>query len=187
MVSRICTLLIVSLIVAGMWQVAEASRIYAKAWLAHFLLEDAWHRTLDGETRARPWPWADTWPVAELALPRLEQTQIILAGDSGRTLAFGPGLQEKHQISESASVKVISAHRDTHFNFLKHVVVGDKIELTMPDKKVSYTVVEQGVVDQRFFLSDLTRDDELLLLVTCYPFDTIQAGTDERYVVVATK
>ena len=39
----------------------------------------------------KPWSWADTWPVARIAVPRLGRHAIALAGSSGQALAFGPG------------------------------------------------------------------------------------------------
>ena len=47
----------------------EAPWIPAKARLAQSLLEQAWSRTIQGESDARPWPWADTTPVGVLEVP----------------------------------------------------------------------------------------------------------------------
>ena len=55
-----------ALIALGGWQVAGGVWIHAKAVLAQILLERAWQQTRDGGERVRPWPWADTWPVARL-------------------------------------------------------------------------------------------------------------------------
>ena len=84
-------LLLVGLVIAGSWQVMQGLYIHAKAMLAQELLEYAWKQTQQGESRATPWPWADTWPVARLSVPSQNISLIVLAGDSGRTLAFGPG------------------------------------------------------------------------------------------------
>ena len=54
----------VLLVAAGAWQLSDGLWIQAKAWLARGLIAHAWSRTLQGEARAKPWPWADTWPVA---------------------------------------------------------------------------------------------------------------------------
>ena len=77
---------------AGLWQLGAAGAIHAKAWLAQGLLQRAWAATLSGTAAVRPWPWADTHPVARLQVPALGVDQIVLADASGRTLAFGPGL-----------------------------------------------------------------------------------------------
>jgi sortase A len=40
----------------------------------------------------KPWPWADTWPVARIAVPRLSVQAVVLAESSGQALAFAGGL-----------------------------------------------------------------------------------------------
>lgn len=75
------------LLVVGVWQIGEGSWIYAKARFAQYLLERAWSRTQDGETAVKPWPWADTYPVARLRAPSLHIDVIALNGAYGRTLA----------------------------------------------------------------------------------------------------
>ena len=106
----------------------EASRA-AKAALAQTLMERAWHRVQAGEAAARPWPWADTSPVALLEIPRLELRQLVLEGASGRNLAFGPATVTP---IESRDL-VLSGHRDTHFEALEEIQPGDHILLTRPD------------------------------------------------------
>ena len=73
----------VALLAAGFW-------LPAKAELAQHLLNRAWNRTTEGDAAAKPWPWADTHPVARLALPGSGEPLTVLAGASGRNLAFAP-------------------------------------------------------------------------------------------------
>ncbi len=62
------------LLLSGSWQLAGGLWIDAKALLAQRLISVAWERTLiAGEAGVKPWPWADTWPVARLQVPRLQQ------------------------------------------------------------------------------------------------------------------
>ena len=77
--------LAVALLAAGFW-------LPAKAELAQQLLNRAWQRTTLGDTMAKPWPWADTHPVARLMLPNSDEPLTVLAGASGRNLAFAPAL-----------------------------------------------------------------------------------------------
>ena len=58
--------------VTGMWQLGTGALIVAKAHAATFLISDAWSITLDRNTISKPWPWADTWPVAELTIPSID-------------------------------------------------------------------------------------------------------------------
>ena len=78
----------------GAWQLAAGVGIEAKAWLGQMLIRDAWAKTIETGGRHAPWPWADTAPVARLEVPRHETDLIVLAGATGRTIAWGPGHQD---------------------------------------------------------------------------------------------
>src|SRR5688572_1545522 len=54
---------------AGLWQFGQGIYIHLKARLAQYLIADAWRKTLTGARAVKPWPWADTWPVARLEAP----------------------------------------------------------------------------------------------------------------------
>ena len=73
------------------WELGHALWIHVKARLAQTLLHRAWERTIAGETHVKPWPWADTWPVARLRVPAHGIDLVVLDGMTGRTLAFAPG------------------------------------------------------------------------------------------------
>ena len=68
------------LLALGLWQLGGAAVIHGKAWLAQRLLERAWAVTLAGGGPVKPWPWADTWPVARLKVPALDVDLFVLAG-----------------------------------------------------------------------------------------------------------
>jgi len=183
---------VVALAVFGGWQLASGAWVHAKAELAQHLLESAWEQTqaMGGAAAVRPWPWADTWPVARLHFPRLGASFIVLAGDSGSSLAFGPGHNGATAPPGRPGTSVISGHRDTHFSGLGRLRVGDCVEVERPDGiRVVYRIAALEVAD--------TRRDRLaagavpgalppsLALVTCWPFDAIQPGGPLRYVVSA--
>ena len=178
--------LLVCLLAIGLWQIGEGSWIYAKAGLAQHLLQRAWSRTLAGETNSKPWPWADTWPVARLVVPSQHIDQIVLEGAYGRTLAFGPGHVESAGPIGTSGIIILTGHRDTHFSFLQQLEQSDVIELeTATGIRRRYRVTETRIADSRNASIDMTQDQPRLLLVTCYPFDAIQAGGPFRYVVTA--
>ena len=81
------TALIIGLL--GAWQIASGGWIYAKAALAKGMIADAWTETLSTGIKIKPWPWADTWPVAKLRSPTHKRDITVLAGAQGTTLAFG--------------------------------------------------------------------------------------------------
>lgn len=180
---RACVLVLAAI---GLWQLGAGLHIYAKAWLAQQLIAASWAQTLDGAREVRPWPWADTWPIARLQVPSADADLYVLADASGRSLAFGPGLLSESAAPGTIGNTIIAAHRDTHFNFLRHTPLGAEVVLqTANGRAHRYRIVAAHVIDVRF--EDLALDAErpTLSLVTCYPFDAVVPGGPLRYVVVA--
>src|SRR6202521_4634000 len=135
------------LALAGLVLFGQGAYIHAKALLAQVLLERAFSETIASGREVKPWSWADTWPVARIEVPRIGASAIVLAGSSGQALAFGPGHVELSSEAGEPGVAVYSAHRDTHFRFLKDVVVGDAIDVTRRDGRTfRYRVDGSAVV-----------------------------------------
>jgi sortase A len=171
---------------AGLVLFGHAGFIHAKALLAQYLLERSWAQRLDGAAPAvaKPWPWADTVPVARLQVARLDIDRIVLSGASGRTLAFGPAHLAGTAEPGAPGHGVVAGHRDTHFAFLRELVVGDEIRLQSSDGAWHrYRVTGHTVVDARVARIDRTPDRRVLTLVTCYPFDALVPGGSLRYAV----
>ena len=174
------------LLVAAVSFFGKGVWIYAKASLAQVLLRRAWARTVQGGKEVRPWPWADTWPVARLRAPAAGQDFIVLAGASGRTLAFGPGHLDGTARPGQPGNCVLSAHRDTQFAFLRKLERGDRLEIETPEgRRHVYRVFDRRVAHKRQtgILEDTP--EPTLTLVTCYPFDAVAPGGPLRYVVQA--
>jgi sortase A len=180
---KIRTLIILLIAGLGFWQTGSGAWIHAKAQLAQVLLERAWEKTLAGDAQARPWPWADTWPVARLRIPSRGVDVIVLQGDSGRSLAFAPGMAAGSALPGQAGTTLISAHRDTHFKNIADIQPGEQIEIETTHGSWTYRVLYSDVVDARH--SGITSDplhDELVL-VTCYPFEALVHGGPFRLVI----
>jgi sortase A len=169
----------------GVWQLGSAGWIYSKAYLARFLINDAWQATLVNNSISKPWSWADTWPVAEISVPAIGLNEIVLSGDSGEALAFGPGLSNAGASFDSAEVKLISAHRDTHFRKLEYIAARDEIYIATPAGKKAYRVTGIKIVDSRIYRVDPLAARYDLVLATCYPFNAMMAGGHERFIVEA--
>ena len=179
--------LMACLLLAGTQQLAGAGIIKAKAHLAPHLIGRAWHDTLAaGGVPIRPWPWADTWPVARLRVPALGEDLLVLAGDSGNALAFGPGHALASAQLGSSGLAVVAGHRDTHFSFLRRVHPGVEVQLELPEGSVRYyRVTGVRIANAQRELLWAAQGRERLLLVTCFPFDGLRAGGPLRYVVEA--
>ena len=186
MTPPVLVMLIACLLAVGAWQIGEGSWIYAKARFAQYLLQRAWSRTLAGETVIKPWPWADTWPVARLMVPSKNIDLIVLNGAYGRTLAFGPGYAESSALPGSVGTTILTGHRDTHFSFLKRLTRQDEIVIeTATGRRLRYVVSESRIVDSRSGTITLDPSQTRLVLVTCYPFDSIMSRGPLRYILVA--
>ncbi len=164
-----------------MSQLGSGLYIQLKAALAQELIAAAWE---DEDRDAKPWPWADTHPVARLELPAHDADLYVLAGRQGNALAFGPGLDRTSSPPGAPGVSVIGGHRDTHFAFLQHVEPGDELRLTGKDgRQFDYRVTETRIADIR--RGPLRTAGDGVVLVTCFPFDSLDAGGPLRYLVVA--
>lgn len=178
--------ILATLTLLGLVTVAYGAYIPVKAAVAQRLLQRAWAQTLADGGAHKPWPWADTHPVARLRLPAHDVDLIALAGATGSSLAFGPGHVSHSGAPGSRDTVVFGGHRDTHFRFLRKVATGDLIELHLRDGDVAYYRIEHTqIADIGTTELHLAPDSDTLALVTCYPFDAPRAGSNERYVVSA--
>jgi len=181
-------MLLVGLLSVSAWQATEAAYIHAKAWLAQRLITSAWNQSRASGLGVRPWPWADTYPVASIEAPRHGTRLVILSGASGRTLAFGPGHVAGTPLPGEDGNSVVSGHRDTHFAFLRELARGDALMVRAADGSVTrYVVSAIEVVHRKDMRVLMDAGDNRLTLVTCFPFDSAMPGGPLRYVVVATR
>lgn len=196
-------LLCIALLLGG-----KGAWIHMKAILAQHLIAQAWQGQLADGSIKKPWPWADTWPVARLKFTRGDIDQYVLAGARGNSLAFGPGKvietnntkspsrPSEYNLGNSSMTKnptitkgtidelqgVVAGHRDTHFKFLKNLQLDDVIEMQAADGHWKSFRVSKTAVHhiERDYMNILPQQ---LLLVTCYPFSSLGADGPLRYVV----
>lgn len=175
----------------GIYQFSGGLYIFAKAELAQYLIAHAWHKTLESAQQHKPWPWADTSPVAELIIK--DKNWYVLAGASGRNLAFAPTHVSSTPKPGQIGNSVIIGHRDTHFNSLKKLKKGDIIEVKTKLKRQQFKVAMLRIADysqleylQSNTINDTFEDEQSsLTLITCYPFDSVLPNPIHRYIVRA--
>jgi sortase A len=164
----------------------RAAWIIVKAHLAQHLVRAAWEESRAEARDVRPWPWADTYPVARLRVLSRRVDLFVLDGASGRTLAFGPGHVSGTPLPGERGNSVVAGHRDTHFAFLRRLVPGDALDVETRDGRTRRFVVSATrVVDRKELSVVADAGDTRLTLVTCYPFFAPVAGGPLRYVVTA--
>lgn len=180
--------LLLSLAALGSALVLHGAYIPAKAQLAQVLLERAWHAARLGAASPRAWPWADHTPVARLLSEQHGVDLLVLSGAQGNTLAFAPGHVDGTSLPGAAGNAAVGGHRDTHFQFLQHVAVGEALVVQTRDgERVAYRVVETAVVDEHDTRALAQMPGRALTLITCWPFDAVVAGGPLRYVVRAVE
>jgi sortase A len=175
----------------GVYQFSCGFYIFAKAELAQYLIADAWHKNLQSDEQHKPWPWADTHPIAELIIK--DKSWYVLAGASPRNLAFAPTHINSTPRPGEKGNSVIVGHRDTQFNSLKRLQKGDLIEVKTQHKRQQFkvTTLRIAVHSELNYIQSENNNDAFdidqssLTLVTCYPFDSVLPNPIHRYVVRA--
>lgn len=175
--------LVLLLVGTGLWM--KGSYIYLKAELGQYLINRAWQQSLVTGKEYKPWFWADTWPLARMEVPSQGIRQVVLAGDSGQALAFGPGHTSVSAQPGADGVVVISGHRDTHFRFLQYLELNDTIILQNWERqRTVYRVSSMQVVDKDALIAT-NNNVRNLMLVTCWPFDSSGPNSQHRFIVHA--
>ena len=172
------------LLLVGLGLLLQGYWIPLKAELAKVLLSYSWEQSQTSGNIVRPWPWADTWPVGRLMCARLGIDIIVLEGESGASLAFGPGhFLRSGEIGGDAHT-IIAGHRDTSFAFLEHLQSGDILVLESKHGIRSYRIENIQVLQSKTLNLDPSAPGRLSL-ITCYPFHALLPNTPLRYVVTA--
>jgi sortase A len=175
----------------GVYQFSGGFYIFVKAELAQHLIAHAWQQSLQSDEQHKPWPWADTHPVAELIIK--DKNWYVLAGASGRNLAFAPTHVSSTPKPGERGNSVIVGHRDTQFNSLKKLKKGDLIEVKTKHMRQQFTVTMLRIalhsqleyVQNEVYNTSFNVDQSSLTLITCYPFDSVLPNPTHRYVVRA--
>jgi len=162
---------------------AASGYIHAKAELAQYLIKDAWTDSLSTGKNVPPWSWADTYPVAKMTVAG--QSLYILAGASGRVLAFGPGHISATVLPGETGNAVITGHRDTHFAVLEQVNIGDMIETQTGRQKNRFRITEIRIAHESQVQVTADSENKILTLITCYPFNGVDPNPEMRYIVRA--
>ncbi|PKI12635.1 class GN sortase [Colwellia sp. 12G3] len=191
-------IILLSLIVIACLLLIKPSYLYAKSVLAQVLLKHAWQESQheyqqeiqpqhqEKDQRNRPWHWADSYPVAKLTYKKKNVSWIIMAGMTGRAMAFAPTWLEDSAKPNQYGNTVISAHNDSHFNVLENSDVGEEFLLEDPQGQIlSYRVMTIDIVSQYDISSYLFQDETMITLITCYPFKVTNKAKTQRLVIQA--
>ena len=158
-----------------------------KASRAQRLLRRAWAATQAEGVPVKPWPWADTWPIARLSMPdrgirpdRPRRRERALDG-------VRPGSGRGHR-----AARHLGQHGPERAP--RHPVPLPRGASPPATSFASRTRAARGTTTRSETRSSSAReaveilwdtDNSLLTLVTCYPFDALVPGSPLRYVVRA--
>ena len=161
---------------AGACLTARAGYLHVKAALAGMLIRDAWSESAGTGRPTPPWPWADTYPIARLRIPRIGYDEIVLEGATPRTLAFGPARLRSGVAPGEPGNLVLAGHRTSWFRPLQELRAGDAIEVQWFDVRTGklrrrlYTVTSLRVTSPQEAELAAAEGADRLTLLTCYPF-----------------
>jgi sortase A len=124
-------------------------------------------------------------PVAVLTIRRLSLEVPVFEGTDEPVLNRGVGrILETAKPGEAGNIG-IAGHRDGFFRCLKDIQIGDRIELTTHEQRITYTVDGIEIVVPENVSVLLPKSRPALTLVTCYPFYFI-GSAPKRFIVQAS-
>lgn len=107
-------------------------------------------------------------------------------GISEEVLSQGAGFDPVAGIPGQYGNAVVYGHREGVFWDLKHLKIGDVIQLETLQETVSFQVVRTFVTNPSDEVIYASSETPVLTLVTCYPF-VFMGPTPERFIVVAER
>lgn len=195
------TIIYKTLLTAGCLLSLHASWLPTKAWLSQVLISYSWQQSIAENMMSehenqmkhssrniaiKPWPWADTFPIAELSIERLEENIVILNGGDPTTLAFSAGAIAPFNQTNNLTPFVVAGHNDSHFAFLENILMKDIISMRdQHGKSQLYQVEAIDIIDASTGQLPILANDSSLILITCYPFNNLSNNNDERYIITA--
>ncbi len=160
-----------TLVLVGSGLGTRSTYIETKRFVASRLIAATLQRNLQTGELESPWPWADFRPVAQLLVPRIEESAPVLSGSTGGSLAFGLGLIDGTGSPKEGGNIAIAGHRDREFSWLGRLRAGDEVRLASHGEDRHFVVDSIHVVPKEDTRWIEPSWENRLTLVTCYPLD----------------
>jgi len=158
----------------------QESREFDRTMERAALVASASASTMDG----RYGPPARRALIGRLSVPRLHLSAMVREGIDGKTLKLAVGHIPGMALPGQAGNVGVAGHRDTFFRGLKDLAAGDEIRFSTVDGNFTYNVGSLLVVDPENAESLAPSAQNVLTMVTCYPFYYVGAAP-KRFVVRA--
>ena len=124
--------------------------------------------------------------MGRIDIERLGVSVIVMEGSAPSILRRAAGHIEGTALPGQPGNVGVSAHRDTFFRPLRNIRENDVITLTTPRGEYRYRVVSTRVVNPRDITVLSPDGDQVLTLVTCFPFYFV-GPAPKRFIVRATR
>lgn len=124
--------------------------------------------------------------IGRIAIPRLGLSVMVVEGTGDADLRHAAGHISGTALPGQVGNIGISAHRDTFFRPLRNIRDNDIIAFTTLRGEYRYRVVAATIVDPSDVSVLAPGEDEILTLVTCYPF-YFAGPAPSRFVVRAVR
>ena len=124
--------------------------------------------------------------IGRMEVVRLGVTVMVVEGTSDKTLRRAVGHIAGTALPGQAGNVGIAGHRDTFFRPLRNIHADDIISLSTPRGEYRYRVVSTKVVSPDNIAVLDSDSNEVLTLVTCYPFYFL-GSAPKRFIVRAER
>jgi sortase A len=161
-----------------------------------FVMVDAWafekrenralERLLNNQATPGPPAIATSGLLGRLDIQRLGISVILVEGISSKVLRRAAGHIPGTALPGQPGNVGVSAHRDTFFRPLRNIKQNDVITLTTMLREYRYRVVSTKIVGPNDVAVLDGGGNEILTLVTCYPFYFVGSAPD-RFIVRAER
>lgn len=133
------------------------------------------------------------WPkygeqYGELRCERIQLDTPVYFGDNNDILREGAGQYIGTFLPGYNRLILLAGHNTTCFKPLQNVEQGDVFTFTTNYGVYQYKVTETRIADHNDTTAyDLLMEEEMLVMYTCYPFETLAGTKTDRFFVYAEK
>ena len=124
--------------------------------------------------------------IGRIEIPRLGVSVFVIEGTGTKSLRRAAGHIAGTALPGQPGNVGISAHRDTFFRPLRNIRMNEMITLTTIRGEYHYRVVSTRIVDPSDVSVLSSSTNQVLTLVTCYPFYFVGSAPD-RFIVRAER
>lgn len=116
---------------------------------------------------------------------RINLSAPLYYGDDETSLLYGAGQYTGSGLPGSGKPILISAHDSTFFAELEQIENSDLVVIATKYGRFKYEVTETKIIEDTDIEEfDLHRDEEVLILYTCYPFGEMIGYRSKRFFVL---